>query len=73
MSAVDAPSHEPNTPAVHVTAMHAPGTPPIVPSTSQYGYEGSVHVDCVHVAAGLGFVHAANANGTNQEIERMDR
>jgi hypothetical protein len=31
------PEQDLNAPGVHITAMHVPGSPPIEPSTSQYG------------------------------------
>jgi hypothetical protein len=46
-----------NSPGVHITAMHVPGIPPIAPSISQYGNDGSTHVPSPQYAGFL-FVHA---------------
>jgi hypothetical protein len=53
--------------ASHETATHAFGVPPTVPSRSQYGCVGSLHVPSEQ-SSGFVFVHPTTTNAANSNF-----
>jgi len=63
--------HVSTAPGVHETAMQVPGSPEIVPSTSQYGNSGFAHEPAEHAFVVFGVVQPAAKTAKRPNKMRM--